>query len=68
MQCRSASVAAGRGRALPWAASGLAGRVVFWFSVAYRVLLVVTATAYGLGLASLLVGEPEPDDLPALDL
>jgi len=64
---RSASVVVALSIALSMALSALAVQVLIWFSVAYRVLLVITATAYGLGLASLLVGEPEPDDLPLLD-
>lgn len=64
---RSASVVVALSIALSMALSALAVQVLIWFSVAYRVLLVVTATAYGLGLASLLAGEPEPDDLPFLD-
>lgn len=65
---RSASVVVALSIALSMALSALAVQVLIWFSVAYRVLLVVTATAYGIGLASLLAGEPEPDDLAALDL
>lgn len=66
---RSASVVVALSIALSMALSALAVQVLIWFSVAYRMLLVVTATAYGLGLASLLAGEPEPapDDLPLLD-
>lgn len=64
---RSASVVVALSIALSMALSALAVQVLIWFSVAYRVLLVITATAYGLGLASLLVGEPEPDDLALLD-
>jgi len=64
---RSASVVVALSIALSMALSALAVQVLIWFSVAYRVLLVITATAYGLGLASLLVGEPEPDDLRPLD-
>jgi len=64
---RSASVVVALSIALSMALSALVVQVLIWFSVAYRVLLVITATAYGLGLASLLVGDPEPDDLPLLE-
>ncbi|MEZ5407368.1 MAG: hypothetical protein R2761_05035 [Acidimicrobiales bacterium] len=59
---RSASVVVALSIALSMALSALAVQLLIWFSLAYRVLLVITATAYGLGLASLLVGEREPDD------
>ncbi len=68
-QVRSAGVVVALSIALSMAVSALAVQVLIWFSVAYRVLLVVTATAYGLGLASLLMGEPgpEPDDRALAD-
>lgn len=64
---RSAGVVVALSIALSMALTALAVQVLIWFTVAYRILLVITATAYGLLLASLLVGEPEPDDAALAD-
>jgi hypothetical protein len=45
--------------ALSIALSALAAQSLIWFTVATRLALIVTGTAYGAGLAWLLVAEPE---------
>ncbi len=52
---RSTSATIALAVALSFALSALAVQSLIWFSLATRVSLLVVATAYGLGLASLLV-------------
>jgi hypothetical protein len=58
-QVRSASVVVVLSIALSMALAALAVQVLVWFEAATRLLLVASATAYGVGLAALLNTEPD---------